>query len=219
VTSDSSPQDPSNQTPLGPAYRIVTPRLCIRCWSPTDAPLLKAAIDTNVEYLRPWAPWASGETLSVEARVSQIRGWRAKFDLDEDYVYGVFDLQETEVIGGTGLHTRQGSRAREIGYWIQEKHQHQGIATEIAACLTRVAFEVDRVDRVHIHCILSNSRSARIPERLGFVYEGTLRKRLPNSKGEIEDMKIWTLLREEYPGSIPSKSDVRAFDAAGKRIL
>jgi len=38
----------------GPAYRIHTSRLVLRCWHPQDAPLLKAAIDTNLEHLRPW---------------------------------------------------------------------------------------------------------------------------------------------------------------------
>jgi hypothetical protein len=41
-----------------PAYRIVTARTTIRCWSPSDAPRLKEAIDANVEHLRPWMPWA-----------------------------------------------------------------------------------------------------------------------------------------------------------------
>jgi hypothetical protein len=40
----------------GPAYRIHTHRLVLRCWQPTDAPLLKAAIDVNLEHLRPWMP-------------------------------------------------------------------------------------------------------------------------------------------------------------------
>ena len=33
--------------PRIPPYRIVTPRLVMRCWHPADAPLLKAAIDAN----------------------------------------------------------------------------------------------------------------------------------------------------------------------------
>lgn len=47
-------------SPLGagsaPAYRIVTPRLVIRCWNPPDAPLLKAAIDASLDHLRAWMP-------------------------------------------------------------------------------------------------------------------------------------------------------------------
>jgi hypothetical protein len=33
-------------------YRIVTERLLLRCYDPTDAPILKAAIDGSLEHLR-----------------------------------------------------------------------------------------------------------------------------------------------------------------------
>jgi hypothetical protein len=38
----------------GPAYRIHTKRLIIRCWRPKDAPLLKLAIDESLDHLRQW---------------------------------------------------------------------------------------------------------------------------------------------------------------------
>ena len=37
----------------GPAYRVVTDRLVVRCWDPLDASKLKAAIDMSIEHLRP----------------------------------------------------------------------------------------------------------------------------------------------------------------------
>jgi RimJ/RimL family protein N-acetyltransferase len=216
--SSSSQRDALLPT-VGPAYRIVTPRLCIRCWNPADASSLKAAIDANMDYLRPWMPWITKEPEPLETRIAQIRKWRARFDLDEDYVYGIFNPDESEVIGGTGLHTRQGKEAREICYWIQQKHQHKGMATEVAAALTRVAFAIDRVRRVHIHCVPSNVKSARIPERLGFLMEGTLRKRLPKASGELEDMMVWTMMDTEYEGSTLSNAELMAYDSAGRRIL
>lgn len=37
----------------GPTYRILTPRLCIRCWNPKDAAQLKTAVDESREHLKP----------------------------------------------------------------------------------------------------------------------------------------------------------------------
>ena len=54
----------------GPAYRIHTQRLVLRCWQPTDAPLLKAAIDASLEHLRPWLPWAQHEPKTSTGRSS-----------------------------------------------------------------------------------------------------------------------------------------------------
>ncbi len=48
----------------GPAYRILTPRLCLRCWNPEDAPTIKAAVDASREHLIPWMSWAQEESSS-----------------------------------------------------------------------------------------------------------------------------------------------------------
>jgi len=47
----SSVQDEKQRK--GPAYRVVTDRLVVRCWDPLDASKLKAAIDMSIEHLRP----------------------------------------------------------------------------------------------------------------------------------------------------------------------
>jgi RimJ/RimL family protein N-acetyltransferase len=203
----------------GPAYRIETTRLCIRCWMPVDAVLLKAAIDPNVEYLRPWMPWVKDNVEPLEARLAWLRTTRSEFDRDADFTYGIFNPAETEVVGGTGLHLRQGKDAREIGYWIQEKYEGRGYATETAAALTRVAFEIDKVKRVHICCSVANSKSARIPEKLGFQKEGVLRKRIPKPGGDLDAMAIWTMVDDDYPNSGLPSTQLRAFDALGRQLL
>lgn len=50
----------------GPAYRIHTRRLVLRCWEPRDAPLLMAAIAVNLEHLRPWLLWVQHEDLKEQ---------------------------------------------------------------------------------------------------------------------------------------------------------
>ena len=202
----------------GPGYRIETPRLVLRCWNPEDAPLLQVAVEDSREHLAPWMPWAREEK-TLDQQIELLREFRGKFDLGEDFIYGIFDLGERRVLGGTGLHKRAGDNSREIGYWIHVDHVGQGLATEASAALTKVAFEVDRVDRVEIHCAPANARSAAIPEKLGFVHEATLRQRLPLGDGVVTDRMIWTLLGKEYEGSLPAAAEIAAWDAAGRRLL
>ena len=64
----------------GPAYRVLTPRLCIRCWQPSDAAQLKAAVDASREHLKPWMPWAHQET-SLQDQIERLRRVRGEFDL------------------------------------------------------------------------------------------------------------------------------------------
>jgi RimJ/RimL family protein N-acetyltransferase len=207
------------KTVPGPAYRVHTPRLVLRCWKPRDAPLLKTAIDASLEHLREWMPWAEDEPQDLQAKISLMRRFRGRFDLGQDFVYGIFNRDESAVVGGTGLHTRVGEEAFEIGYWIHVDHINRGFATEAAGALTRVAFEVNDARRVEIHCDPENERSAAVARKLGFVHEATLRRRARTPEGELRDTMIWTLLAEEYPDSVASDVEIEAFDGMGRRIM
>jgi RimJ/RimL family protein N-acetyltransferase len=203
----------------GPAYFIRTRRLVIRCWNPADAPLLKAAIEQSLDHLQPWMPWAHQEPQELQQKVELLRQFRGKFDLGHDFVYGIFNREESQVLGGTGLHSRVGDGAREIGYWIHQAHINQGLATEVSAALTKVAFEIEQVKRVEIHCDLRNVRSAAVPKKLGFTHEDTLLRQFTAIEGERVDIMIWTLQRAEYASGPAASAEIEAFDAMGRKIL
>ena len=203
-----------------PPYRIVSERLVIRCWEPQDAPRLKEAIDSSLEHLRPWMPWARAEPQPLSEKSALLRRFRGQFDLGADFIMGIFDSDERDVLGGTGLHKRRGADALEIGYWIRSSHVGRGLATESSAALTRIAFELCDVDRVEIRIDPANEASLPIPRKLGFVEEGILRRRLPpDEDGVPRDVIVFSLFRDGFPGSPASSAPVQAFDAGGERVL
>jgi RimJ/RimL family protein N-acetyltransferase len=193
--------------PRGPAYRIVTPRLVVRCWEPRDAPFLKEAIDSSLDHLRPWMPWARHEPQTLAEKVELLREFRGQFDLGADSVYAIFDSRDERVLGGTGLHPRIGPGRLEIGYWIRADAVGHGYATEATAALTRVAFEVADVERVEIHCMPENRVSAAIPRKLGY------------SLCEAGDDLIFALTAADYPGSPSSSTPLAAYDAIGTPLI
>ena len=203
-----------------PPYRIETERLVIRCYEPEDAPLLKAAVDSSIEHLLPWMPWARFEPQSVEEKVQLCRMFRGQFDLDDNYVYGIFSLDETEQLGGSGFHKRANEGSLEIGYWVAAGAIGRGIATEVAAVQTRAGFELSGLDRVDIQVEPTNERSLAIPRKLGFTEEGTLRRRLEPGEDEAprRDSVIFTMLREELEGSPCMQFNYVAYDAVGDRL-
>ena len=199
-------------------YRIETERLVLRCYEPRDAPLLKEAIDSSLDHLRPWMPWVAAEPQTLEEKTELVKLFRASFDSGENFTYAIFSADEAELFGGTGLHPRIGPGGLEIGYWIRASAVRQGFATESSAALTRVGFEVCGADRIEIRIEPGNEASFRVPRKLGFVEEATLRRRLPAREGgPLRDVTIFTLFREDFePASAP---DVEAFGARGERVL
>ncbi len=206
-------------TIAGPAYRITTPRPVIRCPEPSDAPALDLAIQQSIDHLRPWLLWANQEPVSFDQRIEFLRQTRGNFDLGTDFGYLIFNPSETLLLGGAGLSTRHGHGVREIGYWIHIDHIHQGYATETSSALTRVAFEVDHVRRVEIHCSPKNTRSASVPRKLGFIHEATLHDRVQDVTGDFRDTMIWSLFEENYPSNPSAIAVIQAFDVIGRRIL
>lgn len=200
-----------------PAYKIVTQNLVIRCYNPDDAFKLKDTVDANVEYLKPWMPWIKFEPTTIEQKIELLRSFRSEFDSGKDYTYGIFDLTENILIGGTGLHTRIGDNGFEIGYWIDSNHAGKGYATEVSSALCRIAFNVNNIDRVEIKHADTNIKSRRIPEKLGFIFEGT-RKRLDFSfDNEVRNTSIWTLHKSDFRIN-KYNENIKAFDAVNNQI-
>jgi RimJ/RimL family protein N-acetyltransferase len=203
-----------------PPYRIETERLVLRCWDPEDAPLMKDAVDSSIEHLLPWMPWARFEPQTLDEKLELARTFRGEFDLGANFIYGVFEPDESRALGGSGLHPRGGDGSLEIGYWIRVDAVGRGLATEVCAVLTRVGFAHFGLERVDVTVDPANERSARIPRKLGFVLEGTLRRRLPPKEegGPLRDQLIFTMLAEELAGSPCMNYDYVAYDALGREL-
>jgi len=178
-----------------PPYRIETERVVLRCWNPEDAPLLKAAVDRNIEHLRTSMGWIAYEPTTLEVKVELLRKFRGKFDLSQDFTYGIFNKDESQVLGGTGLHRRDGPHALEIGYWIDKDHVGKGLATEVAGALAEIALKIKDVDRVEIRHEPANLASGRVPEKLGFTREALLRRVNDHFEGELRDSVVWVKFR------------------------
>ena len=199
-------------------YRIETERLVVRCYESRDAPLLKEAIDSSLEHLQPWMPWALDEPQTLEQKIELVESFRSSFDAGENFTYAIFAADEAELLGGTGLHPRVGPGGLEIGYWVRASATRQGIVTESTAALTRAGFEVCGVDRIEIRIEPRNEASFGVPRNLGFIEEATLRRRLPGREGgPLRDLTIFTMFREDFdPAVAPG---IRAFDAQGEQVL
>ena len=176
--------------------RIQTERLVLRCWTEDDAPLLRDAIDSSLDHLRRWMPWALNEPSSMEKTRERLRAYRAKFEAGEDYTFGIFSPDETKVVGGSGLHRRIGEGGLEIGYWIRADLIRRGLATETAEALTEAGLNAPGIDRIQILCDPRNTVSRRIPETLGYRL---VERRVGNEvspDGEPRDTIVFEIRRE-----------------------
>jgi RimJ/RimL family protein N-acetyltransferase len=171
---------------------IRTERLLLRCWHPDDATRLKDAIDSSLPELRDWVPWAMGEPSPVERLAQRLSKMREQFATGEDWAFGVFDADDTQLLGGAGLHPRGATDHLEIGYWIRTDATRRGFALEAAAALCAWARAHANVERLEIHCDAENTRSAAVAQRLGFTLTRTFRQETVTARGGERETMVWT---------------------------
>jgi RimJ/RimL family protein N-acetyltransferase len=154
-----------------------------------DGDALVTAVNESREHLAPWMPWAQtpATTASIRAFLSDATSkWRSR----EEFGYVIRHGTTNDVVGGCGLHPRQGPGVLEIGYWVHVAHTRHGIATAVAAALTNEALALEEVERVEIRCDVANVPSAAVPKRLGFRFDRT-EHRTPQAPGETGELMVW----------------------------
>ncbi len=146
--------------------------LQLRLQEERDASELFAVIDRNREHLRKWLGWVDVSTLeSVRKHIQQTL-----FNFVEGKGIQTTIWYQGRLVGSIGLHNMNVmNRKIEIGYWLAEEAQGRGIMTRACQTLVVYAFERYNVNKVEIHCATGNRHSRRIPERLGFIHEATIR--------------------------------------------
>jgi RimJ/RimL family protein N-acetyltransferase len=197
-------------------YRIVTPRLVVRCWQPADAVALNEAIAQSWAHLHAWLPWAKGKPATLDEQIARLTACRESFPRGREH--GIFDRTTGAFIGGIGFPARIGAGAREIGYWTRIDQVRKGYMIEAAAALVRIGFACERLRRIEIHCDPRNHASAAIPRRLGFHLDVVIRDEVLNQQAQPRDTMVWTLLSRDATPAPVAAATMAAFDAADRPI-
>ncbi len=178
--------------------RLVGERIVVRPYQAGDGQALYDAITESRDHILPWLPWGPGHE-SPEVSEEKVQLFRQLWDTREDLPLGIWSLDGSRFLGGTGLHRfdlRLGSF--EIGYWIRQSDEGKGYVTETVRLLADLVFQSLNGNRLMIRCAVGNHRSSAIPKRLGFVLEGVMRNTSMNAYGTLQDLEIYSLIPEDY---------------------
>lgn len=147
--------------------------LALRMITPEDAEKVFALTDASREYLKEWLPWLdfTRELADTKAYIEGcIKGHKANSSLS------LVILFNNEIVGIAGFNTiNPSNKIGTIGYWLSEGAQGHGIMTKTVKALLQYAFETLKLHKVEIRVAEANHKSRAIPERLGFIQEGTIR--------------------------------------------
>jgi RimJ/RimL family protein N-acetyltransferase len=169
--------NPSHPVLIELPMPIRTPRLLIRPKQVGDGAITSAAVLETWEELHKWMSWAEDpRAFTPELMEIRTRHVMASFILREDIeLIGIETATGTAVVW-CGLHSIDWqSRQCDTGYWVRQRAQRRGFATEAANAMVRYAFGALGMRRVGLTHSGGNEASRRIAETLGFSLEGVQR--------------------------------------------
>jgi RimJ/RimL family protein N-acetyltransferase len=170
--------------------------ITLRRYRLEDAGTLKESSTVSHEHLRQYMPWAL-EMPTDGSVVSFIKEAAEDFRTSGNANFAITRTEDGAYVGGCGIHDRVGPGALEIGYWVDVRHLRQGIATATARLLTYACFAAG-VERVELHCDVSNEASASIARRLGYTLR-EVQERKPLAASETDHQLVWVKRNDERP--------------------
>jgi ribosomal-protein-serine acetyltransferase len=173
----------------------INDRAELRLLEAEHAAELCAMTRRNWDYFRQWMPnFANDYSLAESEEFIQQR--RERFACGQEIPSGIWDagvLVGIIVLKSIDMVNRSAS----IGYYLASSHQGRGLVTAACRLLLDYAFGELQLNRVDILCADGNTRSRAIPERLGFIQEGTLRE-AQWLYDHYVDLVVYAMLRSEW---------------------
>lgn len=177
--------------------QIETERLILRAPHKVgDGEIVNQAIIDSLYELKPWLLFAQ-ELPTVEETEINLREAYINFLKRESFRFLIFDKDTNDFIGVTSFDNIYWDIPKsEIGYWINTSYSGKGYMTEAVKELVDYGLDSLNFRRIEIRCESTNYKSRAIPERLGFVLEGTLRNEdLSADRRELTDTCVYSVVR------------------------
>jgi [ribosomal protein S5]-alanine N-acetyltransferase len=123
-----------------------------------------------------------------------------KYESGDEPDWGIVYKGDHRLVGACGIVSWEPDHGRaEVGYALSRDYWGRGLMAEAVRAMIRFGFERMGLNRIEARCITENTASAKVMEKAGLIYEGTLRQR-EYIKGAYRDMKIYSILSSEFRG-------------------
>jgi [ribosomal protein S5]-alanine N-acetyltransferase len=186
----------ANNMPLPTFHAFSTSRTTVRPVQASDlSDLFEINGDDAVTQFLPYATWQSPED-----GAAWLKRMEALTSSGSGHQLVILRKHDGKVIGTILLFKFDEASARfELGYVLGRAYWRQGYACEAIRAVCNSAFREMKARRIEAEVNPDNIASNALLRSLGFVHEGTLRKRWV-AKGVTYDTNIFGCLSTEWSG-------------------
>jgi ribosomal-protein-alanine N-acetyltransferase len=149
------------------AAAVLTERLLLRPYRPTDADTFFRLLDTHRSRLRKAFPDRTNTVYDLPTAAHALAGFARDWASGRFYVFGIWQQAGGSYIGDICLMPKPDGSA-EIGYYLAPEAEGHGYAREALAAIVRFGFQTVGSRRLTIRCYEDNPRAHAVAEAAGF---------------------------------------------------
>lgn len=170
---------------------LTTDRLLLRQLRMSDA-LEVFEYASNPEVTR-YTSWSTHQTIADSERF--LESVMHKYYTERPMDWGIVHKGNSQLIGTCGLINWEPNHARaEIGYVLARPYWGLGYMTEAVRAVISYGFHAMLLNRIQATCMLDNTASARVMEKVGMQYEGILRE-YAYIREKYVDLKLYAIIK------------------------
>ncbi|MGF1710313.1 GNAT family N-acetyltransferase [Vibrio kagoshimensis] len=177
---------------MSPDYRISSNRVTLKIIEASDAREFSELVRQSSSLFK-WIDWCTPDYSETEAE-KFILATRLNWVKADAFGFGVFDNISGNILGMVAINELYHTfNMASLGYWIGDKYQNKGIATEALQALINFCFEQLKLTRIEIVCDPDNLPSQRLIERCGAEKEAIARNRFVFN-GKPKDGVVFSII-------------------------
>ena len=174
---------------------VETERLILRRFKNDDAKQMfenYASREVVTEFLS-WLPHTD---------ISQTREYLSNivvpaYENIETYRWAIELKSNNQLVGCIDVvKSRDDKKQAELGWVLSNDYWGKGLMPEAANAVLSLLFKIGYA-RVHAVHNVDNPKSGRVMQKIGMEFEGILRKYHKNNKGELIDVAMYSIIKEE----------------------
>ncbi len=177
-----------------PSEQLKTERLYLRRFTLNDVNDT-VALCNNINVVKSLQnlPYPYLESHAIAWINSHTEHWKERIVFE----WAIVKQDTHELIGCIGITLDNQHQHGEIGYWIGEPYWNQGYASEATQAIIKAGFEQLDLHRLYAQHFAFNQASGRVMQKVGMLYEGTLKEHL-NKDGHHLDICYYGILKSDY---------------------
>jgi RimJ/RimL family protein N-acetyltransferase len=183
-----------------PIPTLRTERLLLRPFQQDDAPVVQALAGVpEVALTTQNIPYPYEDGIAEQWIATHRESWE-----DGTFLTLAVTCPAEGLVGAVGLDIDAWNRRAELGYWIGRPFWGRGYATEAAAAVMELGFDLLDLNRIEARHMTRNPASGRVMQKVGMEFEGVHRQSLL-IRGAFEDIAVHAALQSDdrpaWPGN------------------